>query len=55
MRNQIKERLLELGAQAVAEQDPKKLEVLLKEINRLLEEKRRQIGIPAREEFSQKK
>jgi len=44
MRNEIKERLLELCAEAVAEQDPKRLEVLLKEINGLLEKKRRQIG-----------
>jgi hypothetical protein len=44
MREDIKERLLELCAQAVAEQDPKKLEVLLREINGLLEEKRRQVG-----------
>jgi hypothetical protein len=55
MRNEIKERLLDLCAQAVAEQDPKKLEVLLKEINGLLEEKRRQVGIQPPEGSQKKK
>jgi len=40
-----KERWLELCAQAAVEQDPKKLMVLVKEINELLEQKERRLGI----------
>jgi hypothetical protein len=40
-----KERWMELCAQAVAEQDPAKLMKLVTEINDLLEEKERRLGI----------
>ena len=45
MQRQKKERWLELCAQAAEEQDPKKLLELVTEINRLLEEKERRLGI----------
>jgi len=40
-----KERWLELCAQAAVEQDPKKLVVLVQEINELLQQKERRLGI----------
>jgi hypothetical protein len=40
-----KERWLELCAQAAIEQDPNKLMELVKEINELLEQKERRLGI----------
>lgn len=40
-----KERWLELCGQAAVEQDPKKLMLLVKEINDLLEQKERRLGI----------
>ena len=40
-----KERWLELCAQAAVEQDPDKLMALVKEINDLLEQKERRLGI----------
>jgi hypothetical protein len=40
-----KERWMELCRQAAVEQDPEKLLVLVKEINDLLEEKERRLGI----------
>ena len=40
-----KERWLELCAQAAIEQDPNKLMELVKEINDLLEQKERRLGI----------
>jgi hypothetical protein len=40
-----KERWMELAAQAAVEQDPKRLLELVKELNDLLEEKERRLGI----------
>jgi hypothetical protein len=40
-----KERWLELCAQAAVEQDPEKLMALVQEINDLLEQKERRLGI----------
>jgi len=45
MQGEKKERWMELCAQAAVEQDPKKLLELAKEINDLLEEKERRLGI----------
>jgi hypothetical protein len=45
MQGEKKERWLELCAQAAVEQDPKKLIRLVTEINDLLEEKERRLGI----------
>ena len=45
MQGEKKERWMELCAQAAIEQDPVKLMELLGEINRLLEEKERRLGI----------
>ena len=52
MQSEKKQRLLELCSQAISEQDPKKLEVLLREINDLLEEKRRLVITQQRESKS---
>ena len=43
MQNEVKERWLELCEQAANEQNVKKLLVLVKEINRLLEEKHKRL------------
>lgn len=40
-----KERWMQLCAQAAVEQDPEKLLALVKEINDLLEEKERRLGL----------
>jgi len=45
MQGEKKERWLELCAQAAVEQDPQKLMELVREINTLLEEKERRLGI----------
>jgi hypothetical protein len=45
MQGEKKERWMELCAQAAVEQDPEKLMELVKEINDLLEEKERPLGI----------
>ena len=45
MQGEKKERWMELCAQAAVEQDPKKLMELVREINALLEEKERRLGI----------
>jgi hypothetical protein len=45
MQGENKERWMELCAQAVVEQDPRKLFELAKEINYLLEEEERRLGI----------
>jgi hypothetical protein len=45
MRGEKKERWMELCAQAADEQDPQKLLALVKEINDLLEEKERRLGV----------
>ena len=45
MQGEKKERWMELCAQAAVEQDPKKLIELVQEINALLEEKERRLGI----------
>ena len=45
MQGEKKERWLELCAQAAVEQDPKKMLELVAEINALLEEKERRLGI----------
>jgi hypothetical protein len=45
MQGEKKERWMELCAQAAVEQDPKKLMELVQEINALLEEKERRLGI----------
>jgi hypothetical protein len=45
MQGETKERWMELCAQAAVEQDPTKLMELVKEINNLLEEKERSLGI----------
>ena len=45
MQGEQKERWMELCAQAAVEQDPTKLMELVKEINNLLEEKERRLGI----------
>jgi hypothetical protein len=45
MQGEKKERWMELCAQAAIEQDPKRLLELAKEINDLLEEKERRLGI----------
>lgn len=45
MEGQKKERWMELCTQAAEEQDPRKLLALVTEINRLLEEKERRLGI----------
>ena len=43
--NEQTERWMQLCAQAAVEQDPKKLMELVKEINELLEQKERRLGI----------
>jgi hypothetical protein len=45
MQGEKKERWMELCAQAAIEQDPKKLLELAREINDLLEEKERRLGM----------
>jgi len=45
MQGEKKERWMELCAQAAVEQDPEKLLALVAEINKLLEEKERRLGI----------
>jgi hypothetical protein len=45
MQGEKKERWMELCAQAAVEQDPAKLMELVQEINALLEEKERRLGI----------
>ena len=45
MEGEKKERWMELCAQAAVEQDPAKLMELVREINSLLEEKERRLGI----------
>jgi hypothetical protein len=45
MQGEKKERWMELCAQAAVEQDPAKLMELVREINNLLEEKERRLGI----------
>jgi len=45
MEGEKKERWMELCAQAAVEQDPKKLIKLVAEINDLLEEKERRLGV----------
>lgn len=45
MQGEKKERWMELCAQAAIEQDPAKLIELVREINSLLEEKERRLGI----------
>ena len=45
MQGEKKERWMELCALAAVEQDPKKLIELVQEINALLEEKERRLGI----------
>ena len=45
MQGETKERWMQLCGQAAVEQDPHKLLVLVKEINDLLEEKERRLGI----------
>jgi hypothetical protein len=45
MQGEKKERWLELCAQAAVEQDPKRMLELVAEINALLEEKERRLGI----------
>ena len=45
MQGERKERWMELCAQAAIEQDPAKLMELVREINSLLEEKERRLGI----------
>jgi hypothetical protein len=45
MQGEKKERWMELCAQAAVEQDPEKLMELVREINNLLEEKERRLGI----------
>ena len=44
MDNQQKERWIELAEQASTEQDPQKLLKILEEINRALDERRRELG-----------
>jgi len=45
MQNETRERWVELCAQAACEQNPAKLVELVREINDLLEEKERRLGI----------
>ena len=45
MKGDTKERWMELCAQAAVEQDPQKLMELVEEINNLVEEKERRLGI----------
>ena len=45
MQGEKKERWMELCAQAAMEQDPEKLMELVREINSLLEEKERRLGV----------
>ncbi|MGA9355830.1 MAG: hypothetical protein WBV46_19240 [Terriglobales bacterium] len=45
MQGEKKERWMQLCAQAAVEQDPQKLIELVQEINALLEEKERRLGI----------
>jgi hypothetical protein len=45
MQGEKKERWMQLCAQATVEQDPQKLMELVQEINALLEEKERRLGI----------
>jgi len=45
MQGEKKERWMELCAQAAVEQDPAKLMELVREINNLMEEKERRLGI----------
>ena len=45
MQGEKKERWMELCARAATEQDPEKLMELVREINALLEEKERRLGI----------
>ena len=45
MQGEKKERWFELCAQAAVEQDPKKMLELVQEINRLLAEKERRLGM----------
>jgi hypothetical protein len=45
MKGEAKERWMELCARAAVEQDPQKLMELVSEINDLLEEKERRLGI----------
>lgn len=47
MQGEQKERWMQLCALAAVEQDPAKLIALVKEINRLLEEKERRLAIRA--------
>ena len=48
MQGEKHERWMELCAQAASEQDPAKLMELVEQINQLLEEKERRLGIRAR-------
>jgi hypothetical protein len=45
MQDETKEQWMQLCARAAEEQDPAKLAALVKEINRLLEEKEQRLGI----------
>lgn len=53
MQGDKKERWMELCAQAAVEQDPVKLMQLVREINSLLEEKERRLGITPPQQTSQ--
>jgi hypothetical protein len=46
LQSENKERWMDLCAKAAVEQDPQKMLELVREINRLLEEKERRLGIP---------
>jgi hypothetical protein len=46
-----KERWMELAEQAAVEEDPEKLLVLIRELNDLLEEKEKRLGILPPEKF----
>ena len=52
MQGEKRERWMELCAQAAIEQDPQKLMELVREINELLEEKERRLGIDPQEHRS---
>ena len=55
MQGEKKERWLMLCEQAAVEQDPKKLSALVTEINALLEEKERRLGmLPSEKPLSQR-
>jgi hypothetical protein len=45
MHGEVRERWMELCAQAASEQDPERLMELVKEINDLLEEKEQRLGV----------